>query len=185
MFLPFFDNLRANNVPVSLREYLAFLEGMKAGLVTYEIEGFYYLARAAMVKDERNLDKFDRVFSDVFKGMEELRVEDILNAVDVPEDWLTKLAEKHLSPEEMKEIEALGGVSPGHETHRRLNAIMQGISPGDLYEQPEDIKYRPAPVPQPVRPSSAMRLHLSTPYVHWCRQGKWQGLPVFLPGTQM
>ena len=58
MFLPFFDALRANHVPVSLREYLAFLEGMSAGLVTYDVDGFYFLARTAMVKDERNLDKF-------------------------------------------------------------------------------------------------------------------------------
>ena len=60
MFLPFFDNLRKGGVPVSLREYLAFLDAMALGLVTYDTEGFYYLARTAMVKDERNLDKFDR-----------------------------------------------------------------------------------------------------------------------------
>ena len=52
MFLPFFKNLRAAGIPVSLREYLTFLEGMKRGLATYDVEAFYYLARVSMVKDE-------------------------------------------------------------------------------------------------------------------------------------
>jgi len=68
MFLPFFDALRRTGVPVSLREYLAFLEAMRADLVTYDVDGFYYLARAAMVKDERNLDKFDRAFAEASPG---------------------------------------------------------------------------------------------------------------------
>ena len=72
MFLPFFDTLRATGVPVSLREYLAFLEAMRQGLVTYDVEGFYYLARTAMVKDERNLDKFDRAFATAFEGLESI-----------------------------------------------------------------------------------------------------------------
>jgi uncharacterized protein len=109
MFLPFFDALRAHKVPVSLREYLAFLEGMSAGLVTYDVEGFYYLARTAMVKDERNLDKFDRAFAQAFEGLEAIGIDQVLEAVDLPADWLEKLAEKHLSAAEKAEIEALGG----------------------------------------------------------------------------
>ncbi|MBR9843955.1 MAG: VWA domain-containing protein, partial [Rhodobacteraceae bacterium] len=70
MFLPFFENLRSGGVPVSLREYLSFLEGVKSGLTTYDIDAFYYLARATMVKDERNLDKFDRAFAATFSGLE-------------------------------------------------------------------------------------------------------------------
>ncbi|MEC8575616.1 MAG: VWA domain-containing protein, partial [Pseudomonadota bacterium] len=87
MFQPFFENLRKAAIPVSLREYLTFLEGLKAGLVTYDIEAFYFLARAAMVKDERNIDKFDRAFSASFSGLEELPAEAVLNAVDIPEEW--------------------------------------------------------------------------------------------------
>ena len=97
MFLPFFENLRAGGVPVSLREYLTFLEGMSAGLVTYDVEGFYYLARSAMVKDERNYDKFDRAFAKSFEGLENISLEQVVEAVDIPGDWLEKLAEKHLS----------------------------------------------------------------------------------------
>jgi len=130
MFLPFFDNLRANKVPVSLREYLAFLEGMKAGLVTYEIEGFYYLARTAMVKDERNLDKFDRAFSTSFEGLEAITMEQVLDAVDIPEEWLRKMAEKHLSAEEKAEIEALGGFDKLMETLKERLKEQEGRHQG-------------------------------------------------------
>ena len=41
MFLPFLLALRAGRVPVSLREYLGFLEAVAAGLVTYDLTGFY------------------------------------------------------------------------------------------------------------------------------------------------
>jgi len=119
MFLPFFDNLRKVGVPVSLREFLSFLEGMSAGLVTYEIEGFYYLARTAMVKDERNLDRFDVAFSETFKGIEEIPNDAVLNALDLPEDWLRKMAEKHLSEEEKAQIEALGGFDKLMETLKK------------------------------------------------------------------
>ena len=109
MFLRFFDNLRTAKLPVSLREYLTLLEAMEKGVVMYDVEGFYYLARAALVKDERNIDRFDQVFAHSFKGMEEISTDQMLEQVDLPEEWLRKQMEKHLTPEEMKEIEALGG----------------------------------------------------------------------------
>lgn len=109
MFLPFFDNLRRAKVPVSLREFLAFLEGMQAGLATYDIEAFYFLARAIMVKDERHLDRFDQAFGATFSGLEGIPDDAVMNAVDIPADWLAKMAEKHLSEEEKAEIEAAGG----------------------------------------------------------------------------
>ena len=116
MFLPFFDNLRKSGIPVSLREFLTFLEAMKQGLATYDVEAFYYLARVAMVKDERNLDKFDRAFAATFKGLENISFEQVLDAVELPADWLQKMAEKHLSDEEKAEIEALGGFEKLMET---------------------------------------------------------------------
>jgi hypothetical protein len=118
MFLPFFENLRKAGVPVSLREFLTFLEGMKDGLATYDVEAFYYLARVSMVKDERNLDKFDQAFAASFKGLEEISFEQVLEAVDLPEDWLRKMSEKHLSDAEKAEIEALGGFEKLMETLR-------------------------------------------------------------------
>ncbi len=112
MFLPFFQTLRSAGVPVSLREYLAFLEGMAAGLVTYDPTGFYYLARTAMVKDERHLDRFDRAFSQSFKGLENIRSQDVLEALDLPAEWLAKQAEKHLTAEDRAAVQALGGFEP-------------------------------------------------------------------------
>ena len=118
MFLPFFETLRKAGIPVSLREFLTFLEGMKTGLATYDVEAFYYLARVSMVKDERNLDKFDQAFAAAFKGLEQITFDQVLNAVDIPADWLKKMAEKHLTDAEKKEIEALGGFEKLMETLR-------------------------------------------------------------------
>jgi len=107
MFTEFFYELRENKVPVSLREYLTLLEAVKKGLAAYSVEDFYYLSRASLVKDERNLDKFDRVFGHVFKGVEYLS--EILGVDEIPEEWLKALAEKVLTEEEKAEIEAMGG----------------------------------------------------------------------------
>ena len=130
MFLPFFDNLRRGGVPVSLREYLSFLEGLAAGLCTYDIDGFYYFARAAMVKDERHLDRFDRAFSASFAGLEAIPPEAVLEALDLPEDWLRKLAEKHLSDAEKAAIEALGGFDKLMETLRQRLEEQKGRHQG-------------------------------------------------------
>ncbi len=116
MFLPFFEHLRAHKVPVSMREFLAFLDCMSAGLATYDVEAFYYLARVSMVKDERNIDKFDQAFAAAFSGLEDITVEQVLEAVDIPEEWLRKMSEKHLSEEEKAEIEAMGGFDKLMET---------------------------------------------------------------------
>jgi len=130
MFLPFFEALRRNNVPVSLREYLAFLEGVSAGLVTYDTDGFYYLARTAMVKDERHIDRFDRAFAAAFAGLESITAQQVIEALDLPPEWLAKLAEKHLTPEEMAEIEALGGFEKLMETLRQRLEEQQGRHQG-------------------------------------------------------
>ena len=130
MFLPFFESLRQHRVPVSLREFLTFLEGMKAGLATYDIEAFYFLARTCMVKDERHIDRFDRAFAASFEGLEALSAQDVLNAVDIPAEWLERLAEKHLTPEEKAEIEALGGFDKLMETLRERLKEQQGRHQG-------------------------------------------------------
>jgi uncharacterized protein with von Willebrand factor type A (vWA) domain len=107
MFVAFFHELKAAGVPVTLREYLTLMEAMEEDLAGRRVEDFYYLARTALVKDERNLDKFDRVFGHVFKGLES--VSEALSA-EIPAEWLKKLAEKYLTEEERKEIEAVGGL---------------------------------------------------------------------------
>ena len=120
MFIRFFLTLKLIGVPVSLREYLSLMEGMGADLVTYDVEAFYFLARSALVKDERHLDKFDRVFSEVFKGVE--AVGGLLEGVEeqpIPEEWLRKLAEKHLTEEEKALVEKMGGWEELMETLRK------------------------------------------------------------------
>ena len=86
MFIPFFLELKAAKIPVSLRQFLSLLEGMEAGLVTYDVEGFYYLARTALVKDERYIDRFDQVFSHAFKGVEAVSGEGAVDVMNLPEE---------------------------------------------------------------------------------------------------
>ncbi|PWG18229.1 vWA domain-containing protein [Salibaculum griseiflavum] len=130
MFLRFFEMLRAHRVPVSLREHLSFLDAMAAGLATYDIEAFYYLARTTLVKDEKNIDKFDRAFAASFEGLEAISAVDMIEAVDLPAEWLEKLAEKHLSAEERAEIEALGGFDKLMETLKERLKEQQGRHQG-------------------------------------------------------
>src|SRR6202012_2302797 len=116
MFVTFFNELKAAGVPVTLREYLTLMEAMQADLASRKVEDFYYLSRAALVKDERNLDKFDRVFGHVFRGLE--LMDDAL-AAEIPKEWLKKLAEKYLTDEEKKMVEAMGGLDKLLETLRQ------------------------------------------------------------------
>ena len=105
MFHTFFSELRSAGVPATIKEYLMLLDALKHDLAGRNVEDFYYLSRSALVKDEKNLDKFDRVFGLVFKGIESDFGEE---AVEVPEEWLKKLAELYLTEEEMEKIKALG-----------------------------------------------------------------------------
>ncbi|MEP3303836.1 MAG: VWA domain-containing protein, partial [Roseibium sp.] len=130
MFLPFFLELKAAKVPVSLREYLTLIEGLEAGLSRYDIEGFYYLARAALVKDERHIDRFDQVFSHYFRGVEAIAGESPVDARALPEEWLRRMAEKHLSAEEKKLIESLGGFDKLMETLKQRLEEQQGRHQG-------------------------------------------------------
>ncbi|MEM9098721.1 MAG: VWA domain-containing protein [Pseudomonadota bacterium] len=110
MFLNLFFGLKEARLPVSLREHLTLMEAMDAGMAQYDVEGFYYLARAALVKDERHLDRFDQVFAKVFKGIEGIGgAADGVEETEIPTEWLQKLAEKHLSDEEKALVESLGG----------------------------------------------------------------------------
>lgn len=111
MFTGFVFALRAAGVPVSITEYLALLGAMRAGVASYAVDDFYFLSRAALVKDERYLDRFDLVFGQVFQGLEAVGGAAAAGpaARALPEEWLRRMAETHLSPEERAEIEALGG----------------------------------------------------------------------------
>lgn len=127
MFVAFFHELKRAGLPVTLREYLTLMEAMERDLADRRVEDFYYLSRVALVKDERNLDRFDRVFGEVFKGIE--RVADGIEA-EIPEEWLRKLAEKHLGEEEKARIEALGGWDELMETLKERLREQQGRHQG-------------------------------------------------------
>ena len=107
MFAPFIIALRAAGVSASITEYLALLRALKAGVAGFDVEDFYHLARAALVKDERHLDRFDRVFGEIFKGLES-PPGTAETTVEIPAEWLRKMAEKFLTEEERAQIEALG-----------------------------------------------------------------------------
>ncbi len=127
MFTTFFLELRAAKVPVSLREYLGLIEGMKRRVAVYDIEGFYFLSRTALVKDERHLDRFDRVFGHCFNGTE---TPDGDPQTELPEEWLKTLAERFLSDEDKAQIEGLGGWEKLMETLRQRLAEQQGRHQG-------------------------------------------------------
>jgi len=107
MFVTFFHELKQAKLPVTLMEYLTLMEALRADLAGKRVEDFYYLSRAALVKDERHLDRFDKVFGHVFKGLE--LMSQAADAVELPEEWLASLGQLYLSEEEKKKIEALGG----------------------------------------------------------------------------
>jgi uncharacterized protein with von Willebrand factor type A (vWA) domain len=131
MFIAFFLALRAAKVPVSLREFLTLQQAIGAGLAEFDVEKFYFLARATLVKDERHIDRFDRVFGECFKGLQPPEGEgETTTVIDLPEEWLRKLAEKHLTEEEKAEIEALGGWDKLMETLRQRLAEQKGRHQG-------------------------------------------------------
>jgi len=105
MFFNFVDELRAAGIPASFKEHLVLLEALDKQVIEQTPEAFYYLSRATFVKDEGLLDRFDQVFQKVFKGI----LTDYGQApVDIPEDWLKKLAERYFSAEEMEKVKSLG-----------------------------------------------------------------------------
>ena len=107
MLINFFYGLKKAGIPVTIRELLDLIGAIQAGIVFASIDDFYQLSRAILVKDEKYYDRFDRAFSLYFKDMEDF--DDILSTL-IPEDWLRKEFEKHLSEEEKAKLESLGSL---------------------------------------------------------------------------
>ena len=105
MLIPFFNRLRDGGMKTSIPELLTLLEAMRSGLANESVDDFYYLARTCLVKDESMLDRFDRIFSAYFRGVDD-SLKDL--AQELPEDWLRRQAELLLSEEERAKIEAIG-----------------------------------------------------------------------------
>ncbi|WP_310613193.1 VWA domain-containing protein [Limnohabitans sp.] len=109
MLIDFFYTLRAAKLPVSVKEYLTLLEALQAQVVgpgsdACSMDDFYFLSRLILVKDEKHYDKFDRAFGAYFKGVELLT--DFTQ--EVPLDWLEKILQKELTPEQKAAIEQMG-----------------------------------------------------------------------------
>ena len=106
MFMNFFSELRQAKVPVTLKEYLMLMEALDRDVIDKSVDDFYFLSRAALVKDEKHLDRFDQVFGHVFKGLEKVTIG---MPMDVQAEWLKALSDKFLSDEDRKMIEEMGG----------------------------------------------------------------------------
>ena len=107
MLINFFFTLKNAGVPVSIKELLVLLEAMQQHLAFGSIDDFYVLARTCLVKDEKYFDRFDQAFGRYFKDMQ--TVDDVIAAM-IPDEWLRQEFEKHLTEEEKKQIQSLGGL---------------------------------------------------------------------------
>ena len=119
MYTNFFLDLKKFGVPVSIQEFLNFLNCLQTNLTEFEIEKFYFLAKTSLVKHEKYFDTFDQIFSSNFNGLEKIELEEFLDKMDLPSEWLEKLAEKLLSKEEMKQIKSLGNFEKLMETLKK------------------------------------------------------------------
>ncbi|WP_259015656.1 vWA domain-containing protein [Emticicia fluvialis] len=108
MLLDFFYHLKANHLPVSLREHLTLLEALNKEVIAYNVEDFYFLSRAIFVKHEQNLDLYDKLFGEFFGELESVPVESLL--ANINEDWLKAYLLKELSEADKQGIEAMGGL---------------------------------------------------------------------------
>ena len=107
MFLDFFLILKNQGVPVTLKEYISLLEALHKNVIDQRVNDFYHLSKSMLVKNEKHLDKFDQIFGEYFKGMESITNEEFFK---IPEEWMNKNSEKLLSPEQMDQIKAMGGL---------------------------------------------------------------------------
>ena len=126
MLIDFFLKLKSHKLPVSIKEYLTLLEAMQRKVIGPSVDDFYFLSRAALVKDEANFDKFDRAFGEFWQGVETIPG----IGSQIPLEWLLKQVELTLSEEEKKQIEALGGWEKLMETLRRRLEEQKGRHQG-------------------------------------------------------
>ena len=115
---------------MTLKEYLILMEAMDKEIIDRSVDDFYYLSRAVLVKDEKNIDRFDRVFAHVFNGLEKTAGEGLI--ADLPAEWLKRLSDKFLTDEEKAQIEAMGGFEKlMEELAERMKRAQQEEGDGD------------------------------------------------------
>ena len=122
MLINFFLSLRKYEVPVTIRELLDLINVLSRRLVYADIDDFYLVSRACLVKDEKHYDKFDRAFGAYFKGLDDLSG---LLATLIPDEWLRREFEKALTPEELAKINSLGGLEKLIEAFRKAREELE------------------------------------------------------------
>ena len=110
MFLDFFFKLKNAKIPVSLNEFLNFLNALDNQIISYDVNAFYYLARTCLIKDEKLFDKFDLVFGEYFKSIEKIELEDVMSSMDIPDDWIKQMFNRYFTEEEINRIKSQGGI---------------------------------------------------------------------------
>ena len=100
----FFSELKRVNIPVSLREFLTFLDALQHGIADFYIESFYYLARLSLITNEKHIDKFDQVFSTVFDGIQNISQDDLIKTAKIPQESIEKHSQKFQSTKDKQEI---------------------------------------------------------------------------------
>lgn len=107
MLIDFFLKLKESKIPVTITEFLFFLEALNRNLIQYDVTKFYYLSRAILVKDERMFDRFDIVFAQYFQSIEEIDNYEFIDKLNIPKDWLENNFKKFFSSEDIKKLNHL------------------------------------------------------------------------------
>ena len=110
MFLDFFFKLKNAKIPVSLNEFLNFLNALDNHVISYDINEFYYLTRTCLIKDEKLFDRFDLVFGEYFKSIERIELEDVMSSMDIPDDWIKQMFNRYFTEDEINKIKSQGGI---------------------------------------------------------------------------
>jgi uncharacterized protein with von Willebrand factor type A (vWA) domain len=102
MFTPFYYKLKEKKVPASITEWMILMEALAKGCAD-NLNDFYYLARAILVKTETHFDQYDVAFQEYFNG--------IAPPIEVTEElinWLTDPRNRpQLTAEEMAAIQKM------------------------------------------------------------------------------
>ena len=100
MYTNFFYQLRREGIPVSITEWMALMEALSIGLAESSLSGFYYLARAVLVKSESHFDQYDLAFQSYFQG-----IETPVQLLDQVSEWMANpLPAKMFSEEERNDL---------------------------------------------------------------------------------
>ena len=110
MFLDFFLKLKNAKIPVSINEFLNFLNACNNQVISYDVNAFYYLARTCLIKDEKLFDRFDLVFGEYFKSIERIELEDVMSSMDIPDDWIKQMFNRYFTEDEINRIKSQGGI---------------------------------------------------------------------------